>query len=101
MWEKIKKIFAVIGAVLSVLLFSFLLVLLRRRSSDGSGSREADARDTRIKEGIGSCEERAGRIEDGITRAEDGVARCEEHLQRAESILREAIARSRKDKQES
>lgn len=99
---KIKNIFSVIGAVLSVALFTILLFLLRRRSSDGRGSGGNAERDSRIQEGIGECESRAERIEreagecsEGISRAEDGITRCEEHLQRAEDILRNAIKRSK------
>ena len=98
MWQKIKNILAVIGAVLSVALFTFLLFLLRRRDTDRRGSTDGTDRDSGIQEGIESCEERTVRIEDGITRAEDGIARCEERLQRAEDILRRAIEHSRKEK---
>lgn len=84
MWEKIKKVFAIIGAVLSVVLFTVILFLLRRRSSDGQGSSGIDERDTRIKEGL-----------DG---ASDTARRCEERLRRAEEILRGAIERGEKEK---
>ena len=80
MWEKIKKIFAIIGAVLSVVLFTVILFLLRRRNSDGCGSERTDELDTRIQGGL-----------DGAT---DTARRCEERLQRAEDILRNAIKRS-------
>lgn len=97
MWQKIKNGLAVIGAVLSVVLFTFLLFLLRRRSADRQGRTDSTDRDSRIEEGIESSEERTVRIEEGITRAEDGIARCEERLQRAEDILRRAVERSRKE----
>ncbi len=82
--DKIKKAFAVIGAVLTVIICTFFLVFLRRRSSDGQGSSGIDERDTRIKEGL-----------DG---ASDTAKRCEERLQRAEEILRGAIERGEKEK---
>lgn len=88
MWKKIKDILAVIGACLSVMLFTILLFVLRRGKADGRGSRGADERDTRIQEGIESSENR-------IDRSKEGIERCEEHLQRAEDILRRAISRSR------
>lgn len=87
MWEKIKGILAVIGAVLTVVACTILLIFLRRSGFDGQGGRGADERDTRIQEGIAGCE--------------DAVGRCEEHLQRAEDILRNAINRSRKEEPES
>lgn len=87
MWEKIKKAFAVIGAVLTVVICTLCLVFLRRRDSDGRGSSTADERDTRIKEGL-----------DGAT---DTAGRCEERLRRAEDILRGAIERREKEKQQS
>lgn len=97
MWEKIKNVLSVIGAVLSVVLFTVVLFLLRRGKTDGQGSGANAERDSRIQGGIESSKDRAGRIEEGITRAEDGIRRCEEHLQRAEDILRNAIKRSRKE----
>lgn len=87
MWEKIKKAFAVIGAVLTVVICTLCLVFLRRRDSDGRGSSGVDERDTRIKEGL-----------DGAT---DTAGRCEERLRRAEDILRGAIERGEKEKQQS
>ena len=82
--DKIKKAFAVIGAVLTVFVCTFFLVFLRRRGSDGQGSSGIDERDTRIKEGL-----------DG---ASDTAKRCEERLRRAEEILRGAIERGEKEK---
>ena len=101
MWKKIKNIFSVIGACLSVVLFTVLLFVLRRGKTDGRGSKPADERDTRIQDGIGECEERTDRIEERIERAESSAGRCEEHLQRAEEILREAINRARKEREKS
>ena len=98
MWEKIKNVLSVIGAVLSVVLFTVVLFLLRRGKTGGQGSGANAERASRIQGGIESSKDRAGRIEEGITRAEDGIGRCEEHLQRAEDILRNAIKRSRKEK---
>ena len=82
--DKIKKAFAVIGAVLTVIVCTFFLVFLRRRSSDGQGSSGIDERDSRIQEGL-----------DG---ASDTAKRCEERLRRAEEILRGAIERGEKEK---
>ena len=82
--DKVKKVFAVIGAVLTVTVCTFLLVFLRRRSTDGLGSSGIDERDTRIQEGL-----------DG---ASDTAKRCEERLRRAEEILRGAIERREKEK---
>ena len=100
-WEKIKSIFSVIGAFLSIILFTILLFVLRRGKADRRGSERADERDTRIQDGIGECKERADRIEERIERAESSAGRCEEHLQRAEDILREAIRRSREERERS
>ena len=94
MWSKIKTVFSIIGAVLTVLLLTVLLLVLRRGKAHGRGSADDSERDSRIQEGIDSCEERAGRIEEGI-------GRCEERLQRAEDILREAIRRSREGEPEA
>ena len=87
-WKKIKDILAVIGACISVVLFTILLFVLRRSKADKRGSKSADERDTRIQEVIESSENR-------IDRSKEGIERCEEHLQRAEDILRRAISRSR------
>lgn len=91
MYEKIKKIFAIIGAVLSVVLFTVILFLLRRGSSDGQGSPGIDERDTRIKEGLDGAQE-------SIERSRDTAERCEERLRRAEESLRGAIERGEKEK---
>ncbi|MBR2724684.1 MAG: hypothetical protein IKB72_04535 [Ruminococcus sp.] len=91
MWENIKKVFAIIGAVLSVVLFTVILFLLRRRSSDGQGSSGIDERDTRIKEGLDGAQE-------SIRDSRDTTERCEERLRRAEEILRGAIERGEKEK---
>lgn len=98
MAEKIKKIFAVIGAVITVAVCTFVLVFLRRRDADGLGSDGASERDRRIEEGIGECEERTEQISESLGRAEDSATRCEEHLRRAEEILRNAIKRGEKEK---
>lgn len=82
--DKIKKAFAVIGAVLTVIVCTFFLVFLRRRGSDGQGSSGIDERDTRIKE--------------GLNRASDTAKRCEERLRRAEEILQGAIEKGEKEK---
>lgn len=94
MWEKVKKIFSIVGAVLSIVLFTILLFLFRRGSSDGQGSDGADERDRRIEEGLDGAEE-------SIKRSRDTAERCEEHLRRAEGILRNAINRSQKEQRES
>lgn len=106
--KKIKTIFSIIGAVLSVVLFTVLLFLLRRGNSDRRGSNGDTERDNRIKEGIAECEGMSDTIEretgecaEGITRAEDGITRCEGHLRRAEEILRRAVERSREKEQGS
>lgn len=74
MWEKLKSIFSIVGAVLTVVLFTVILFLLRRRDT----YLRRNARDS----------ERNREIENRITRSED-------HLLRAEEILRNAITRSR------
>ena len=93
MGEKIKKAFAFIGAVFTVV-FCTAFLLLRRRDSDGQRSGGTVEYDTRVEDGLTECE-------DGITRCEDGITRCEERLQRAEDIIREAIERSRERKTDS
>lgn len=95
MWSKIKTVFSIIGAALSIALFTVILFLLRRRKTDRTGSARDTERNQRIEEGIGKCEERADSVSEGLDRAKDGIGRCEEHLQRAEDILRNAIRRSR------
>ena len=101
MWGKIKTVFSIIGAVLSIVLFTVILFLLRRGKADGRRSRDDSERNQRIEEGIGKCEERAESVSEGLDRAKDGIGRCEEHLQRAEDILRNAIKRSREAEQDA
>lgn len=100
MWEKVKNIFSIIGAVLSVALFTVLLFLLRRSSSNRRRSTTDTERTFTIQEGIAESERRSSNIErectERSTRAEERIADCERHIQRAESILRGAIERSRK-----
>ena len=105
MSPKIKKAFAVVGAVFTVIACTFYLVFLRRRDADGLGSERADERDSRITEGLSTAEGKIAesRAELGEVRTELGecrstAERCEEHLRRAEEILREAIARGEKEK---
>lgn len=81
MLEKIKTAFSIVGAVISIVLLTVLLYLLRRGNSDRRGSHGDTERDTRIKTGIEQCQ--------------SSVERCEERLQRAEDILRKAVERSR------
>lgn len=85
--EKIKTAFSIVGAVLSIVLLTFLLYLLRRGNSDGRGS--------------GQDSERAERIKDGLTDSSARARKCEERLQDAETILRNAISRSREREQEA
>lgn len=101
MWGKIKTAFSIIGAVLSVVLFTVILFLLRRGKTDGRRNGDDSERNQRIEEGIGRCEERAESVSEGLDRAKDGIGRCEEHLQRAEDILRNAIKRSREAEQDA
>lgn len=101
MWGKIKTAFSIIGAVLSVVLFTIILFLLRRGKTDGRRNRDDSERNQRIEEGIGRCEERAESVSEGLDRAKDGIGGCEEHLQRAEDILRNAIKRSREAEQDT
>ena len=101
MWDKIKTAFSIIGAVLSIVLFTVILFLLRRGKADGRRSGDDSERNQRIEEGIGKCEERAESVSEGLDRAKDGIGRCEEHLQRAEDILRNAIKRSREAEQDT
>ena len=89
--DKVKKVFAVIGAVLTVVVCTSFLVFLRRRDSDGQGSTGIDERDSRIQEGLDGAEE-------SIKRSRDTATRCEEHLRRAEEILRNAIERGEEEK---
>lgn len=100
MGDKVKKVFAFVGAVFTVI-FCTLFLVFRRRDSDGRGSAGIDEYDTRVEDGITNCEGRVTELEGHIANAESGVARCEERLHRAEEILREAIRRSREGKTES
>lgn len=97
MWEKIKGVLAVIGAIFTVAFCTFVLVFLRRRDSDGQRSGRVDEYDTRITEGIEGSQGRIDSVEGRITAVEESVGRCEERLHRAEEILRNAIRRSRKE----
>lgn len=101
MWSKIKTAFSIIGAVLSIVLFTVILFLLRRGKTDGRRNGDDSERNQRIEEGIGKCEERTESVSEGLDRAKDGIGRCEEHLQRAEDILRNAIKRSREAEQDT
>lgn len=101
MLSKIKTAFSIIGAVLSIVLFTVILFLLRRGKTDGRRNRDDSERNQRIEEGIGRCEGRAESVSEGLNRAKDGIGRCEEHLQRAEDILRNAIKRSREAEQDA
>ena len=101
MWDKIKTAFSIIGAVLSIVLFTVILFLLRRGKTDGRRNGDDSERNQRIEEGIGICEERTESVSEGLGRAKDGIGRCEEHLQRAEDILRNAIKRSREAEQDA
>lgn len=101
MWGKIKTAFSIIGAVLSTVLFTVILFLLRRGKTDGRRNGDDSERNQRIEEGIGRCEERTESVSEGLGRAKDGIGRCEEHLQRAEDILRNAIKRSREAEQDT
>lgn len=101
MWGKIKTAFSIIGAVLSIVLFTVILFLLRRGKTDGRRNGDDSERNQRIEEGIGRCEEQAESVSEGLNRAKDGIGRCEEHLQRAEDILRNAIKRSREAEQDA
>lgn len=101
MFNKIKTAFSIIGAVLSIVLFTVILFLLRRGKTDGRRNGDDSERNQRIEEGIGKCEERTESVSEGLDRAKDGIGRCEEHLQRAEDILRNAIKRSREAEQDA
>lgn len=80
MWEKFKSVFSIVGAVLTVVLFTVILFLLRRRN-------------TYLRRNTGDPE-RDRAIENRIRECEEGIARGESHLLRAEEILRNAVARS-------
>ena len=96
--DKIKKAFAIIGAVLTVVGCTFFLVFLRRRDSDGLGSDGADERDTRITEGLDGAEGKIADSRGELRECRDTAERCEERLRRAEEILRGAIERGEKEK---
>ena len=95
MWEKIKKVFIVIGAVFTVI-FCTVFLLLRRRDTYRLRSDGTSERDRVIQDGLTDSQERIESVEGRITKCEDAVGNCEEHLRRAEEILRSAIRRSRK-----
>lgn len=96
--DKIKKAFAIIGAVLTVVGCTFFLVFLRRRDSDGFGSSGINERDTRITEGLDGAEGKIADSRDELRECRDTAERCEERLRRAEEILRGAIERGEKEK---
>lgn len=96
--DKIKKAFAIIGAVLTVVGCTFFLVFLRRRDSDGQGSGGIDERNQRIKEGLDGAEGKIADSRDELRECRDTAERCEERLRRAEEILRGAIERGEKEK---
>ena len=100
-WEKVKTVFSVIGAILSVVFFSVLLFLLCRGNINRRRGNGDNERDKLIKDGIGRGQEQADRVTEDIDRAKDSIGRCEEHLQRAENILRNAIKRCRKEKSDT
>ena len=104
MFDKIKTVFSIIGAFLSVVFFTFIIFFIRRNSSDRIRSTGDTERDNRIQEGIESGERRTNTIEresaecnERITNAENRITRCEEHLRRAEEILRGAVKRGEKE----
>ena len=101
MLSKIKTAFSIVGAVLSIVLFTVILFLLRRGKTDGRRNGDDSERNQQIEDGIGRCEERTESVSEGLDRAKDGIGRCEEHLQRAEDILRTAIKRSREAEQDT
>ena len=90
MWEKIKKAGSIAWAIITILVFTIVIILLRRGKADRRGSDGAVEYDSRIQEGLGGAEE-------SIRDSRDTVERCEERLQRAEDILRNAISRSREE----
>ena len=100
MWNKVKTVFSIIGAFLSVVFFTSIFFFIRRNSADGTRSTGDTERDSRIQEGIESGERRTNTIEkesaecnERIANAENRITRCEEHLRRAEEILRNAVKR--------
>lgn len=96
--DKIKKVFAIIGAVFTVVACTFYLVFLRRRGSDGQGSGGIDERDSAIQGGLESAEGKIADSRDELRECRDTAERCEEHLRRAEEILRNAIKRGEEEK---
>ncbi len=98
MSPKVKKAFAVIGAVFTVIACTVYLVFFRRRDADGLGSVGADERDTRITEGLDGAEGKIAESRDELGECRTTVERCEERLRRAEEILRGAIERGEKEK---
>lgn len=101
MWEKIKGTLGIVGACVTIICTTIVLILLRRSQIDRRRSERDSERDTAIQTGIDRAEDGAGRIEEGITKAQDRVERCEEHLHRAEELLRNAIRRSREEKSDT
>lgn len=101
MWNKIKTVFAVIGACIG----SVCVTLFLKGRSGGRGSEGNDERDRRIQEGIDRTEgniSEANRIAGELSGTiEERTRSCEEHLSRAEEILRGAIKRGEKEKDSS
>lgn len=89
MWSKVKTVFSIIGAVLTVVFLSVIPVLLcgKEDKSDGSGSDRID--------------ESAGRIREGLDRSEERIADSQERIRRAKEILRKAVERAGKEEQET
>ena len=105
MFNKVKTVFSIIGAFLSVVFFTLIIFFIRRNSTDRQGSRGDTERDNRIQEGIESGERRTNTIEkesaecnERIANAESRITTCEEHLRRAEEILRNAVKRGTEEK---
>ena len=101
MWNKIKKVFIILGTAVC----SFCFALLFKSCSDRRRSTGNDERDRKLQESIDKAEGNiseadriAGELSENITgRAEE----CEGHLSRAEEILREAIKRGEEEKNSS
>lgn len=85
MLEKVKKVFAVLGACF----LSVIVTLFLRGRSDGRGSGGNASGDGRVEEGLGELKEEIGRLREETERAEG-------HIGRAEEILRGAVERSKK-----